>query len=309
MTTNQSAIEALENNDYEMALYLFKKALEESRDVQSLNNLAFLYVHEGIRDEHRSWEHGEPHAIELLKECISFKPKSHFPYNLLGEAYLNLNQWQDAFEILKKAIGIQSTPEALHNLAVAAYHLNDVEQAAFYYAQAFGVNEYTKYGYAKSLIDTKQLDKAIRIIEELVIEEEDYVGDIEIADLYVEMGQFRLAVQYFEKGWSIYTKDPFWVNRFVYALMQNGQTIRAEELMNQVITENQNQIQEIKNEPDDDLDPRDNIQSLLADIENFKTIIKRISDGYIPPIHMQTTVLSNCYWFGCKRHGHPQYRM
>ena len=41
MTTNQLALEAIESNDYERALLLFQQAIRESRDVQSLHNLAF----------------------------------------------------------------------------------------------------------------------------------------------------------------------------------------------------------------------------------------------------------------------------
>ena len=83
MTTNQLALEAIESNDYERALLLFQQAIRESRDVQSLHNLAFFYVHEGIRNDQGCWEAAEDLAIELLKECIELQPRSYFPYHLL----------------------------------------------------------------------------------------------------------------------------------------------------------------------------------------------------------------------------------
>ncbi|WP_454192729.1 hypothetical protein [Paenibacillus sp. Marseille-Q7038] len=46
MNINQKAIEYFERNEYDLTLALFKEALNESRNVQSLTNLAWIYYHE-----------------------------------------------------------------------------------------------------------------------------------------------------------------------------------------------------------------------------------------------------------------------
>lgn len=311
-TTNQLAIKALENNDYDASLLLFKQAVEESRDIQSLNNLAYLYLSEGIRKEDGSWEDGEASAIKLLKECLTLTPASHFPYNMLGEAYLNLECWQEALDILEKSIALEPSTTSYHNAAAAAYHLQNIEKAANYYAMAAETSEYAKYMYAYCLIKLNQFQEATRVLEELTQEIDDYIGDVEIADLYMEMKQYHLAVSFFEKGWSSYAKDPVWVDRFIYALIQTGQNSKAQESIDEIIRENIRLIEEIRTDTDDDenwteADREERIQELLAENSYFQKAILNISYGTIPPLHVQTSVLSECYWFGCARHGNPEY--
>jgi tetratricopeptide (TPR) repeat protein len=114
LNTNQKAIELLEENKYDEALILFQKAVIESRDVQSLTNLAWIYVHE---------EDNYDAALELMEEAIQMKPTSHFPYNLLGEIYTWKEMWQNASDILLESIAITPSLEAYKNLGVANYHL------------------------------------------------------------------------------------------------------------------------------------------------------------------------------------------
>lgn len=82
MSTNQKALELFEQNEYEKALKLFRQAVEESRNIQSLNNLAWMYSYE---------EEDDQKALKLLKEVIEMKPASYFPYNLLGKLTLDKN--------------------------------------------------------------------------------------------------------------------------------------------------------------------------------------------------------------------------
>ena len=61
MNTNQKAIEMFEQNEYEEAMELFQQAVLESRNVQSLNNLAWMYLYE---------EDDDDKAIELIIQDI-----------------------------------------------------------------------------------------------------------------------------------------------------------------------------------------------------------------------------------------------
>ncbi|MFC7680393.1 tetratricopeptide repeat protein [Paenibacillus sp. GCM10028914] len=315
ITTNELAIEALENNDYDSSLHLFKQAVEESRNIQSLNNLAFLYISEGIRNEDRSWASGDLAAIELLRECISLNPISPFPYSLLGEAYLNLGRWQEATTVLEKAITFESpSPIAYHNLATAAYGLHDIEKAALYYSKAAETetDEYAKYAYAKCLIELNQIDEAGQVLDELINETEDYIGDVEIAELYLEMKQYENAVVFFEKGWDQYAKEPVWVDRFLYSLLQTGQHHKAEKFVQEVVNDNLKLIEEIHEDTGDDenwtlADRHERILEIHTENDHFRTLVGRLATGYVPSMYFQTAILSDCYWFGCARHGHPEY--
>lgn len=103
MNLNQQAIKLLEKNEYEESLELFKRAVQVSRDVQSLNNLAWIYSNE---------EDDIETAFELMTEVIEMKPSSHFPYNLLGEIYIKKKMWEDASNILLQSIAIHPSIEA-----------------------------------------------------------------------------------------------------------------------------------------------------------------------------------------------------
>jgi ferritin len=58
LNLNQIAIELLEENRFEEALNTFREAVRESRDVQTLNNLAWFLTNE----EHDYHESGETTA-------------------------------------------------------------------------------------------------------------------------------------------------------------------------------------------------------------------------------------------------------
>ncbi|AHA06594.1 hypothetical protein IEC_02458 [Bacillus toyonensis] len=79
MNINEKAIEMFEQNEYEKAMELFQRAVHESRGVQSLNNLAWMYFYE---------EEDDARALELIKEVVKLNPSSYFPYNILGEIYI-----------------------------------------------------------------------------------------------------------------------------------------------------------------------------------------------------------------------------
>lgn len=120
VNTNQRALITLETNDYEEALKLFKLAVKESRNIQSLNNLAWFYIHEE-EDDHA--------ALPLITEAIDRNPNSPFPYLMLGEIHIRQKRWREAAEVLYRSIEIQSSREAYYNLGIAMYQLEDFEEA------------------------------------------------------------------------------------------------------------------------------------------------------------------------------------
>jgi tetratricopeptide (TPR) repeat protein len=87
LNINEKAIEMFEQNKYEEAMELFQQAVHESRDVQSLNNLAWMYFYE---------EENDDKALELIREVVKLNPSSYFPYNILGDIYMKQEKWTEA---------------------------------------------------------------------------------------------------------------------------------------------------------------------------------------------------------------------
>jgi tetratricopeptide (TPR) repeat protein len=121
MNTNQKAIELLEEHNIEAAIKLFHKAVLEKRDVQSLTNLAWVYLHEEEENEK---------ALSLVQEAIEQLPNSHFPYSLCGELLLKMERYEESLHPLLTSVSIHPSSAVYHNLGVAMYFLADPEEAA-----------------------------------------------------------------------------------------------------------------------------------------------------------------------------------
>ena len=303
LNLNQKAIELLEENQYDESLKLFKKAVEISRDVQSLNNLAWIYCNE---------EDDDTSALLLLEEVINMNPKSHFPYNLLGEVYCRQEKWESTKDILEKAISIQPSKTAYNNLAVANYHLGNIEDASKYFLLASEPSDLALYSYVKCLIELGNSSGAKRKLDTFSENDAEFVGEVDVADLYVELDCYEDAIKWFEKGWNSYWKQPNWISRFIYSLLKMNNPIRYQELLNEAINE---KIEEIKDayeeECDEDWtesDKQAHIKELFNEKNEYEQMFEKISSGYIPTMEFDTSFQKACYLFGCNRHKHPEYK-
>lgn len=303
MNINEQALELFEQNEYEKALELFQQAVKESRNIQSLSNLAWMYSYEE-EDDHK--------ALELLKEVILMNPSSYFPYNLFGEISLREKKWKLASDILSTSISIKPSKEAYQNLAVAKYHLGELEEASAYFLFAAGNSDVVMFDHVKCLIELKKKTKAKEKLDAFDEEADDFIGEIDMADLYVELECFNEAIQWFEKGWEEYWKTPNWISRFIYALFKTNNRTRMNEVINEAILQKEEEIRFAQEEEcDEDWTQSDNeehIKELLAEKYEYEHMVNRISSGYIPLLEFEPAITGACYLFGCKRHSHAEYR-
>ncbi|MGE7948779.1 tetratricopeptide repeat protein [Lysinibacillus sp. NPDC093688] len=303
MNINQKAIELLEKNKYEDALALFQKAVDESRNVQSLTNLAWIYCNE---------EYEDTKAMVLLEEVINMNPSSYFPYNLIGEIYSRLEKWENAKDLFVTSISIHPTKTAYNNLAVANYHLGNIEDASKYFLLASENSDYSMYSHVKCLIELGKLNEAKIKIATFSKDNDEFVGEVELADLYVELGIYKEATEWFEKGWNIYLKQPNWISRYVYSLLKLNNSTYAHDLLNEVIKQKIEEVKEATEEDcDEDWSESDKhtyIKKLIDEKEVYERMFERISSGYIPNMEFDPSIQTACYLFGCTRHNHAEYQ-
>jgi predicted Zn-dependent protease len=301
-TTNQAAVEALESADYDRALVLFEQAVRESRGVQALTNLAWFYYHEEGRTED---------AIEAAQEAIRLRPASPFPYNLLGEIYVEQGRWEEAASLLRQAIAIEPTQAAYTNLAITSYHLGQVEEASALFLLSAEPSDYTLYSHIHCLIKLGHTAEAKQKLDAFSPDDEEYAGEIYVADLYVELQCDSEAVRWFAQGWSGWAKTPDWVSRYVYALLRMGAEATAAEIVQQCLQMQAAAIEEEYAEPCDEDWPESaksaSFAQLEADQQDYASLLSRLAAGYVPPLRFTTSLRSGCYLFGCTRHGHPEY--
>lgn len=301
MNINQKAIEYLESNEYDKALELFKEAVNESRNIQSLNNLAWIYLHE---------ECDEDAALDLLREAIEMNPTSHFPYNILGEIYIMKEMWSQAAEALDQSLKIYPSCGAYKNLAVACYHLGRLEDASRLFLQCSENSDYSMYSHVKCLIELGEREEAKRKLDAFCEEDEEFVGTAEVAELYLELECYKESVYWFEKAWTQYWKSPDWLSRFVYALLKYGNEVRAHAILEEVIhlkcEEAVEAHQDECNEGWTNGEKAEYIKQINEDKSEYEGMYEKISSGYIPSMNFNTSMNSSCYLFGCNRHQHSE---
>lgn len=302
MNINEKAIETFEQNKCEEAIELFQRAVHESRGVQSLNNLAWMYFYE---------EEDDDKALELIREVVKLNPSSYFPYNILGDIYIKQKKWEEAKEVLQKSISIQPSGEAFHNVAVAHYNLGELEQASEFFLRVAGDSDYIMYSYVKCLIDLGRTTEAKEKLDAFNRKSDDFVGEIHVADLYVELNCYKEAIQWFEKGYKEVWKSPNWIGRFVYALYKANHFTRINEVIRESIEAKTAEIEDVQNEEVEEnwteKDKKELIEEYTEENNCYKTMIERIKSGYVPELEFETDYIGGCYLFGCKRHNHLEY--
>ncbi|WP_277587455.1 tetratricopeptide repeat protein [Psychrobacillus antarcticus] len=303
MNINQKAIDLLEKNEYEDALMLFQKAVYESRNVQSLTNLAWVYCYE---------EYDDTKALGLVEEAINMNSTSNFPYNLLGEIYIRQEKWNYAKDVLLKSISIFPSKTSYNNLAVANYHLGNIKDASKYFLLASENSDYAMYSHVKCLIELGNISDAKLKLDTFSENDDEFVGEVDVADLYVELGYYKEAIRLFEKGWNVYWKQPNWISRYVYSMLKLNNTTRSHEVLNEVINQKIEEIKEAyEEECDEDWSENDkeaNVKELLDEKTEYEQMFEQISTGYIPIMKFDTSIQTACYLFGCTRHNHAEYQ-
>ncbi len=291
-----------EQNKYEEAMELFQQAVHESRGVQSLNNLAWMYFYE---------EENDDKALELIKEVVKLNPASYFPYSILGEIYMKQKKWAEAKEALKKSLSIQPSNEAYYNVAVAHYNLGELEKASGFFLRVAGDSDYIMYNYVKCLIDLGRMKEAKEKLDTFSRKADDFVGEINVADLYIELNCYKEAIECFEKGYKEDWKSPNWIGRFVYALYKSNNFSRINEVIRESIEAKKVEIEDVKNEEVEENwtenDKKELIEEYTEEKNCYKKMIERIKSVYVPELEFETDYIGACYLFGCKRHNHLEY--
>lgn len=303
VTENAKAIALCESNDYEEALSLFKKLAIETPTVQSLNNYAWIL----LRDEEDSRE-----AEKWLQKALAFKPKSAFPYVLLGEIALKSGQFERAKQYLEQANHLEATKEGNNNLAIAYLKLGAFERAARIFSQIEGDSGITQLDEVVAWMYAGQKQRAKNLLSQWDESSDDYTGAIEIADVYTEIECFEEARTQFEKEWNDGINTLYIVSRFTYVLWKLNDLDTCQQVVEQAIKETVENIKDVQLEEVEENwtleDKKEVISNLTADYEALHSLIQRLNEGYIPPFEFEFYPLEGCQLFGCMRHGHEEYK-
>lgn len=302
LTENTKALMLFEQNEYDAAFTLLKKLAEEHRNVQSLNNLAWMYLYE---------EEDLILAKALLEEVLTFIPKSYFPYNMLGEIALAEGNLKLAESYLTQSLQIEHSEEATHNLGIVYFNQGRFMEAANCFATISKGFDLSKLYEIFTLIKCGQKQKAKEILACWSPEDGDYVRATEIADFYIEINEYALAKKWFAFDWSDGYNPLYDATRFAYTLMQLGEEALCQQIIDDALTLKDQEIIYAKEEACDEhwieLDKQEWVAKLQAEKVMLQQLVEQIKQGYVPPFEFDLYATSSCYLFGCQRHGHAEY--
>jgi Tfp pilus assembly protein PilF len=311
------AIATIETRDFERGLDILRKAVEMKPNVQTLTNLGYFYLHEGEPTE-EGWFHREDKAIQVLERARGLNPMSHFTYSVLGEAYLKTDQNPAAQKTLTIAVEIEPTSANVNNLGVALFRLGKYSEAAEHFSQSHllrrkdshSLYPYLNYGFAQSKLGNSQgVNEIGSYLQQYTnLKSFDGVNSVDLMNLYYDNNDYRNCIKFFEVTRGTFSIGPGEFGSYLFSLYQLGQSTKAKEVYEQVLDEIRQCIEDIGEDDDLDLVNKDwQTKSLLKKIQEFTDIYLNVEKGIRPTSTFEPMVETQCYMFGCLRHGNPTY--
>ena len=313
---NQMGIVCYETSHLGEALYWFKKAVDIQPTIQNLNNLGYFYLREGEPNsgaDEGLWAYQPRKAIPILEKAISMKPNSHFPYALLGEAYLAVDEFQLAEKVLTQALKMKDTQANQYNLGSAFYEQKKyVEAGEMFRKIVIGCGESgiyranLNYGVCLGLVGEKK--KAEEIAETGL--RSSYDEKLLFSEIYYLVGNHKSYVETFPEYSTTYYLDEVTTSQYLYAFCQLGDYSRAQNIFDDYIEDRQQLILEMEQDLDtDEISRLTKIHNIQDEIKSIQEIFDNIKskNGNQPKFHFNPGMETDCYLFGCLRHEIPEY--
>lgn len=302
VSDNQWALILFECNVYDEAFSQIEQLAKSKPSVESLNNYAYLLLHEE-EDHERAWD--------VLQQLLPMQPQSDFPYLMLGELALRFKRYQEAKTYLQQALHFGTSEPAMHNIGIAHFHLGEYEQAAQAFSQCAGDSGMVQLYEVVSWLRAGQMEKAKSLLDHFNEQADDFIGASEIADVYMELGYFSEAHALFAKEWNDHYTMPYSVSRYAYTLWQLGEYDACQQMLQQAILTKQEEIADEKlSEIDEhwsEQDCAEHIEELQQELVELQALTGRLAKGFIPPFEFELYPTGGCQLFGCPLHGHPEY--
>ncbi len=205
---NDSALQALKNNNYQLAIDLFQRVVKlEPKHKDVWNNLGRAYLGLNQTDE----------AIKAFQKQIEIDPYDQYAYNNLGRAYERQGKFDEAIKQYQKQIEVNPLDQFAHGNLGEVY----IRQKKF--AEA-----------------VPELEKAV------TLQPKNPVLLISLGQAYIATNQTDKGMQQFEKAISV-SPSPLTWNNIAYSLAeQNVQLERADKYADAAIDAMQTQLRDVR---------------------------------------------------------------
>ncbi|WP_026907260.1 tetratricopeptide repeat protein [Paucisalibacillus globulus] len=294
----KQALDFLNSNEYDQALQRMEDLVKQNRSIENLHNLAWMFVNE---------EEDLDAGLTLAEESVKLVPEHPFPYALLAEVYMRKNDLDKAEPLLYSVLEMDRIPNVLHNLGVLHVRKKEWKKAAQCFHEIARPSSYVQMLEVYCLIQAGDA-----MAKELLLQwdekQDDFVGWMEAADLWIEMGEFIKAKECYEKEWDTTISSPYPVERFGYVLYQLGFEEQLIGIQEQTLRQIEEELEEVQSEEDWTEEERTElIQDLEEQLQQVRGLPEKLKSGFVPLIEIDFYIEGGCYLFGCKQHNHPFY--
>ncbi|MFQ3251450.1 MAG: tetratricopeptide (TPR) repeat protein [Glaciecola sp.] len=287
-------------------LKLFRKAYLIKKTVKTTNNLAWqLHMEYGKTDQ----------ALTIIQECISLKPNSYFPYNLLGYILLDEERFEEALHYLSIAESKSDSRDIINNIGVSHYKLGNYEQAYKYFKKGSLLQDIENLSLFNLAITTLSLQN-IKETEELLLSLKDNLNNdfldpvctYDIASIYAALNHYeeasKLTIELGVDGIDLAD----WPE-LAYSLLKSHPTL-FEKTISNLITEREEWIVELETDHEDweeytDSEKLERIEELRLEI----AVRRNLKSNFIKTKPETKLTIMNehcgCLLFGCEQHNNP----
>lgn len=264
-------------------------------------------------------------AVRLLKKVVALNPGTYYPYAILGTAFMKMGHTGRALSAFEKAAAIEANPVNLNNLGAALYMAGRAADAAPHFSRACSVElpeddalgAQISLGFCLAL--TGHEEEALQTADGLAGRAGLWLPDV--AGIFYAAGANEQAVTVFSECLAgPFSKTLDWIEPDMCALAKCGRLAEAGAIRDQVLKESSDWIADLKEElrkkePNTTNDfstfKRRGIPATIrAEKEKMSQIrkaSKRAATGHHAVYTFHPALLQECWFFGCLRHGNPDY--
>ncbi|MGE7093138.1 tetratricopeptide repeat protein [Lysinibacillus sp. NPDC048646] len=214
---------------------LLLQTLSEESSLVAIHNLAELYKEYDEYDK----------AFIYAKQAVAMEPKSYYPYALLGELYLRKADDYSAQQLLEKAYALYESPVVAHNLACIYKKQQEFSKAATYFIKSYETENYGLMNAVECFVLAEDLHNAKKWLTVLESEQERFIGEVEMGELYARIGHFKEAAEWYAKGYMQYSHTGEWVVDYLWVLHQLGNESQLNTVLNAFIVEINRELKEL----------------------------------------------------------------
>tara|TARA_B100001778_G_scaffold228344_1_gene189716 strand:+ start:91 stop:2022 length:1932 start_codon:yes stop_codon:yes gene_type:complete len=163
-------------------------------------------------------------SIAFFKKTINLDRNNVGAYNNLGGALQILKKYEKAIDIYKKLLLIKPNfSDGYNNIGTCLAHLKDYNNASKHFEKAISLNpkDYVAYNNI-GLIEKEfsNFDKALESFKKSIeINQNYYLALNNLGNTYLEIKNYELAKKYYKKLYEIYPDYEFILGKLVYSKM------------------------------------------------------------------------------------------